>query len=310
MQNHGITSRSDLLRTGVSSNEIQRRVRSGEWQRIRTGIYALERVDPADPNAASVAWRRRFAAEVCWGGDEAAISHRAAAFLYGFDGFLTPPVARPEVTVPGRSACRGTHVHRSNHVLPRLVVSDLPVVTPEVCLLQLGQVCSPFGVEAALESALRHGITTLARVIEVAHGTLGRIEGGRILRAILRQRPIDAVPTANSLETSVLQVMRGLGCREIERHVTLGVEDYSFVVRRRHLCVVCSPTDVVAGATIRDFGETGWTVVEFGLRDLAAGPRAMAETVRTAILRSQRLSARVRRQNAGPTAGDVARRAA
>lgn len=270
-------------------------MRRGEWQRIRTGIYALSPIDPGDPNAAAVAWRRRFAAEVCWGGNEAALSHRAAAFVYGLDGFLTPPPGRPEVSVPGRSACRGAHVHRSNHLLPRVVVSDLPVVSPEICLLQLGQVCAPFGVEAALESALRHGITTVARVSEVAHGPLGRIEGGKVLRGILRQRPIDADPTTNPLETSVLQVMRGLGCRDIERHVSLGAEPYSFVVRRRRLAVVCSPTNVGGQATIHDLGDTGWTVVEFGLRDLAAGSRSMAETVRNAIVRSQRLSARVRR---------------
>jgi hypothetical protein len=310
MQSHGIASRSELLASGVSSNEIQRRVRRGEWQRVRIGIYAIGPVtDERSPvGPAPLTWHQRFAAELCWGGEQALISHRSAAYIYGFDGFLTLGGFSPDITVPGSSACRGDNVHRTSHELPRVIVSDVRVVTPEVCLVQLGQVASSYAVEAALESALRHGITTLERVTAVAFGADGRLEGGKKLRGVLRRRPLGATPTANVLETSVLQVMRGLGCRDIERHVALGDHEYSFVVRRRRLAVVCTASATPVASPVRDLDDAGWMVVEFGLSDLAAGTRAMAETVRSAIVRSQRMTARVRAFDARPIVDD--RRAA
>ncbi len=316
MQSHGIASRSELLASGVSSNEIQRRVRRGEWRRVRTGIYAVGPAADARSRTTNVCdpgpltWRQRFAAELCWGGEHAVLSHRSAAYVYGFDGFLTLEQSSPDITVPGSSACRGAHVHRTSHDLPRVTVSELPIVAPEVCLAQLGQVAPAFAVEAALESALRHGITTVERVTELAFGADGRIEGGKVLRAVLQHRPAGAAPTANALETAVLQVLRGLGCRDIERRGSLGADDYSFVVRRRRLAVVCTTVPTPVATPLRDGHDPGWTVLEFGLHDLAAGSRAMAETVRAAIVRSQRMTARMRAFDTRPIVQDTRDRAA
>jgi hypothetical protein len=310
MQSHGIASRTELLASGVTSNEIQRRVRRGHWRRVRTGIYAIGPVAPEQSSPGAVGpltWRQRFAAELCWGGEHAVLSHRSAAYVYGFDGFLTLDSGAPDVTVPGNSACRGDRVHRTSHALDRVIVSDLAVVSPEVCLVQLGQVASAHAVEAALESALRHGITTVERVTAVAFGDDGRLEGGKVLRSILQRRPAGATPTANALETAVLQVMRGLGCRDIERRAMLSNHEYAFLVPRRRLAVVCANEPVAAN---RDVTDAGWTILHFGLGDLAAGPRAMADTVRAAIIRSQRLTARVRAFEARQVALEPADRAA
>ena len=113
MQTHGVLTRSELLAAGISSNEVQRHVRGGRWRRIRAGIYATSCAD------ASEAWLQDFAGELCWGGDDAAISHRAAAFVYGLDGFLQRAEGRPDIVVPAASACRGTNVYRSVLEIPR-----------------------------------------------------------------------------------------------------------------------------------------------------------------------------------------------
>ena len=289
MQRHGVMSRTDLLAAGISSNEVQRRVRGRQWTRLRTGIYATA------PRAAREPWLLTFAGELCWGGEQAAISHRAAAFLYGLDGFLTPGI--PDIVVPAASACRGANVHRTQFDLPTVTLFDLPVVTPEVCITQWGHVVSENAVEAALESALRHGLTTVARVRAFVNGPLGRIDGGKVLRSIVRRRPADLVPTATHLETSVVQILRSFGCRSVERQARVDGITLSLVARHRHVAVSCCPGSRLV---LRDHDRTllldaGWTIVEVTQAEFVANEHAVAEAVRTAIVTAARQSARQRR---------------
>ncbi len=289
MKRHGVMSRTDLLAAGVSSNEIQRLVRGRRWTRLRTGIYATT------PKTIREPWLLTFAGELCWGGEHAAMSHRAAAFLYGLDGFLSPTV--PDIVVPASSACRGSHVHRTQFDLPTVTLFDLPVVTPEVCITQLGHVVSENAVEAALESALRHGLTTVERMRAVAHGPLGRIDGGKVLRSIVRRRPPDLAPTATHLETAVVQILRSFGCRSVERHARVDGITLSLVARKRHVAVSCCPG---SRPVLRDRDralllDAGWTIVEVTQAEFAADEHAVTEAVRTAIVTAARQSARERR---------------
>lgn len=289
MQRHGVMSRTDLLAAGVSSNEVQRRVRGRQWTRLRTGIYATA------PHAVSDSWLLTFSGELCWGGERAAMSHRAAAFLYGLDGFLTP--GTPDIVVPASSACRGVNVHRTQFDLPTVTLFGLPVVTPEACITQLGHVVSENAVEAALESALRHGLTTVARVRSFVNGPLGRIDGGKVLRSIVRRRPVDLVPTATHLETSVVQILRSFGCRSVERQARIDGITLSLVARKRHVAVSCCPG---SRRVLRDHDralllDTGWTLVEVTQAEFVADEQAVAEAVRAAIVTAARQSARQRR---------------
>lgn len=282
-------SRSDLLATGVSSNEVQRLVRGRHWTRLRTGIYATA------PKTVREPWLLTFAGELCWGGERAAMSHRAAAFLYGLDGFLTPQT--PDIVVPPASACRGAHVHRTQFDLPTVTLFDLPVVTPEACITQLGHVVSENMVEAALESALRHGLTTVERVRAFVDGPVGRIDGGKVLRSILRRRPPDLAPTSTHLETSVVQILRSFGCRSVEREARVDGITLSLVARKRHVAVSCCPGSRLV---LRDQDralllDAGWAVVEVTQAEFAADEHAVAEAVRTAIVTASRQSARQRR---------------
>jgi hypothetical protein len=282
-------SRADLLAAGVSSNEIQRLVRGRRWTRLRTGIYATT------PKAVREPWLLTFAGELCWGGERAAISHRAAAFLYGLDGFLSPQL--PDIVVPASSACRGANVHRTQFDLPTVTLFDLPVVTPEVCITQLGHVVSENDVEAALESALRHGLTTLERLRSFVEGPLGRIDGGKVVRSIVRRRPPELAPTATHLETSVLQILRSFGCRSVERQARVDGITLSLVARKRHIAVSCCPgtRPVLPDHDRALLLEAGWTVVEVTQAEFVADEHAVAEAVRTAIVTAARQSARQRR---------------
>lgn len=288
MQRHGVVSRTQLLAIGVSSNEVQRKVRGGHWRRIRAGIYATTQVDGRD------AWRQDYAGELCWGGEGAAISHRAAAFMFGLDGFLSPPKGRPDIVVSASSSCRGETVHRSTMTIPVVSVFDLRVVSPEACLVQLGHRATPDEVELAMESALRHRITSVTRLHEAAFGSLARMDGAKALRAILRRRPPDAPATSNSAETMVLQVLRNLGCRHLERGVSIGSEDFSFVIRKRRMAVSCLMSASIPRPSNRRIGlvDTGWTIVEVSLAELLSDASAVAYRLQAALVRTQRGPAR------------------
>ena len=68
----GVMSRKQILSCGVSDDVIGRLVRSGRWQRLAQGIYALE------PDS----WMQRVWAGLLIGGDRAVVGLRAAAKLW------------------------------------------------------------------------------------------------------------------------------------------------------------------------------------------------------------------------------------
>lgn len=98
----GNVSRSQLLKTGLSSAAIGARVKAGALVVRYAGIYALPppRMDPPALAAAAVL--------AC--GDAAVLSHSSAAYLWGFQPHWDP---LPEVTLTaGDRRPRGIRVHR------------------------------------------------------------------------------------------------------------------------------------------------------------------------------------------------------
>src|SRR4051794_40009977 len=71
-----LISRDQLRACGVSENTYKRRVRSGMWTEPHPGVIALGW-------SGSVSQRR--GAALLAAGDEAALSHRAAAAIWGID---------------------------------------------------------------------------------------------------------------------------------------------------------------------------------------------------------------------------------
>jgi very-short-patch-repair endonuclease len=287
MQSHGVMSRTELLALGVTSNEVQRRVRGGEWRRIRTGVYATTPTDGTN------IWLQDFAGELCWGGEHAVLSHSTAAYLYGLDGFSRPRVGRPHIMVPADSACRGLNVHRT--VLDHRTVSmfNLSVVAPDICLAQLGHVADVAEVELAVESALRHELVTLESLQEITTQAHTRIEGTRTLRTVLRRRPPDAPATRSQLETNVLQMLRHFGCAYPDRQVEMGAEVFAFTVPSRRLAISCVPRpEVTPAATRQVLKQQGWTVVDVALTELLNNQQAVVERLRDAVTKPSMLRPR------------------
>src|SRR5262249_10605206 len=79
---HGVVRRAQVFGAGVHRRTIDRLVQSGRWEIISRGVYRVV--------GAPRTWEQRALALVLAAGDDAVVSHRSAAYLYGLDGFGPP----------------------------------------------------------------------------------------------------------------------------------------------------------------------------------------------------------------------------
>ncbi len=114
---HGHVTREQLFAIGLGRRAIQHRVAMGWLIRVHAGVYAVGHVNLM-PTARAAA-----ASLAC--GERAALSHRSAASLWGFDRHWDTPF---EVTVAGSDRRRpGIKVHRSRTLTRRDITTQLGI---------------------------------------------------------------------------------------------------------------------------------------------------------------------------------------
>jgi very-short-patch-repair endonuclease len=117
---HGLVTREQLRRLGLSDDAILRWSRGGRIHRVARGVYALGRHSISD--------RGRIHAAVLACGPGAIVSHRSAAFLLGIGGRLPRVV---DVIVPSQ---RGREIDAVRvHMVPRPAPSELVLVDGIPC---------------------------------------------------------------------------------------------------------------------------------------------------------------------------------
>jgi hypothetical protein len=176
---HGLLTRSQAHRCGLSDRRIAQRLRSGRWVRAGRGVYRIV-------GAPRTAHQEALAAVLAAGRDAVA-SHLTAAGLFG----LVELPATPHVTVPASAGARtaGVIVHRSDLArLDRTTVGVIACTVPARTLLDVAALvsgsalerivdeafcsplCSPRAVLAAMERAQRRpgrpGVAALRAAIE------------------------------------------------------------------------------------------------------------------------------------------------
>lgn len=269
----GVISRKQARAMGLSSSAIDRRLASGEWQSIFTGVYRFV--------VAPRSWNQELIAACLWMGPQGAISHRSAAAWWELDGFGSGVV---EMTTKARGIHppRGLTVHSTSE----LPASDLfrkgpiEVTTPMRLLIDLGGVCREEMVEGALDSALRKGLVTLDRLGRRLDemGTKGR-PGTAALRAFMAER-VGAHHTESKLETKFLRLLRrnGLPLPVAQYQVQVGTKRYrlDFAYPDRKIGIECDGAAHHLGrqALQRDLNRqnalvaAGWVVLRFTWEDL------------------------------------------
>lgn len=124
----GVVSRQQARDAGWAEKAIDRRVRSGTWQRLQRGAYATFSGTPS--------WEARLWAAVLRAGPGAALSHQTAAEIHGLTG---KRISKIHISVPATrnpsqiGPIRGVVVHRGRGLvaewmppwqLPRTPVED------------------------------------------------------------------------------------------------------------------------------------------------------------------------------------------
>jgi very-short-patch-repair endonuclease len=192
---HGLVTRVELLRAGVTRAEIKRRLRTGALLVEYPGVYRVGHRAPS--------LEARYLAAVLACGEGAVLSGRAAGFLFGAIKGLAPP---PEVTAPKKRRVPGVKTRRSR-AIEATTYRGIPVTTVPRTLVDLAAVLDLDDLARAFhEAEVRHG-TTPAQV-EAVLERRPKSPGAAKLRAVLRG---DTPVTLSRLEKRFLVLLREAG---------------------------------------------------------------------------------------------------
>jgi hypothetical protein len=167
---HGLVTLTQLLACRFSHCAISRMVKGEKIERVRPGVYRL--------CGAPISWPATVLAAVLAVGDDAVLTHRSAAALWGL--IDRDDVAAVEISCPRQIRATGVRSHRRR--LPdedRAVRDAIPVTTAARTLVDLAEHLGPVDLGKLVDEALRRRITTLAELRTVA----GRSRAGRMARA-------------------------------------------------------------------------------------------------------------------------------
>ena len=189
---HGVVTRKQLLRAGITAREIQRRLERGALLPVHRGVYRVGHRAPSTD--------ARYMAAVLGCGKGAVLSGHAAAYLLGILKGRPPP---PEVTVPTKRRVKGVKTRRAN-TEDATVWRGIPVTTVPRTLVDL----APYLPEEELarachEAGVRHH-TTPAQV-EAVLARRPNSPGAAKLRAVLRG---EVHVTLSKLERRFLYLLR------------------------------------------------------------------------------------------------------
>ena len=192
---HGVVSRAQLLRAGVTVDEIRHRLRTGALLTEYRGVYRVGHRAPSR--------EARYLAAVRACGEGALLSGLAAAHLLGLlKG--APPAA--EVTAPTQRRVKGIRTRRSRRGDARDAWTwhGIPVTAVPHTLVDVAAVLAVDDLARAChEAGVRHG-TTPAEV-EAVLSRRPSAAGAANLRGVMRG---DARVTLSKLETRFLERLR------------------------------------------------------------------------------------------------------
>jgi very-short-patch-repair endonuclease len=232
---HGVFTRGMALEAGATPSLIDRRVKTGEWERPYPGVYVV-RGTPAT-------WERAVATAVSAAGRNAVASHATAAHLWDL-------AAKPhliEVTSPWKGRPDRRYViHRSTDLVAADVteVKGIPVTTVARTLVDVGV---PWGEGLAaqiLDEGLRTRSTDLTEVARLLHRVArkGR-RGVGVMRVVLADRLGWSGITQSQLEDECLRILRAAGIELPESQVRIVkrggkvIARVDFIYRRARLII-------------------------------------------------------------------------
>jgi very-short-patch-repair endonuclease len=227
---HGVVTRAELVRAGITLDEIKHRLRTGALLHEHRGVYRVGHRAP------SVEARYLAAVRAC--GEGAHLSGRAAAHLYGLIKGAPPP---PEVTTPRKRRVEGVAIRRARlDARDATAYRGIPTTTVPRTLTDLA---TDLPLDALARACHEAGVrfkTTPADVDAVLRRR-PRCPGAPMLRAVVHG---DARVTLSVLEKRFLELLQQarlplprtnrragshhVDCRWPARRLTVELDSYRF----------------------------------------------------------------------------------
>jgi very-short-patch-repair endonuclease len=225
---HGVVTRQELLRAGVTRDQIKRRLRRGTLIAVHRGVYRVGH------SAASREAQYMAAVKAC--GEQAVLCGRAAAHMWRILGGSPPP---PEVMAPVKRHVPGVLTRRRvisrRHVVAR---QRIPVTTVPRTLVDLAASLSEEALARACHDAGGLYKTTPKQVDAV----LRRVPNARGRKKLERIMHGDVPVTLSRLESRFLELLRDahlplpvtnqvagahrVDCRWPEQRLTVELDSY------------------------------------------------------------------------------------
>jgi hypothetical protein len=230
-RSHGVVSREDLIRIGMTPAQIRSRLARGDLIPIHRGVF---RVGHSAPSLEA-----RYFAAVKAGGQGALLHGRAAAHLLGL---LRRPPPQPEVLTTRRRQPSGVKISRCRAINPRDGRSwrGVPVTTVPRTIVDLAAVLDPPDLARAFhEAAVRHRVRPDAvdAILSRRHNWPGARE---LQRVIWGDEPVSLSKLESSFiaavraarlplpETNVPAGAHRVDCRWPEHRLTVELDSYRF----------------------------------------------------------------------------------
>jgi hypothetical protein len=210
VRQHGLVTRVQLLKVGLSQRQIDRRLSMGQLLVVHPGVYRVPSVKPSFEQAV-------LAACLASGG---VASHRAAARLFKLRGFERNREVEVCVDSARAPQLNGVVAHRSKG-LERTWIGVVPVTMPAEVLLQVAAV-APLRLQGAVNDMLCRALTTLPGLVRFLQRRAARGRNGtEFLRDAVAEQIRAGAPTESWLEDRLLEFVRARGYPEPVRQLRL-----------------------------------------------------------------------------------------
>ena len=281
----GFVSLDQCRSAGATAASVHRWTAQGRLQ--RAGGHGVR--FPGQPDN----WRRDLRAALADAGAGALVSHRAAAALHGFEGFLPGPI---EVVVPRAARHRkvvGT-LHTTGPVarIDRCEIDGLPATSAARTIIDLAACCTTRELERAIDSAVRDGGASVAFLARRLAALRGRGRAG----IVHVDRVLPNSGGTNALERRFLEVCRHAGierptCQVVHTRggTTLARVDFDFhpspvVVEVEGQVAHATPSQRQRDAQRRrELHHLGRVVVSFTFEDVFRRPAVVVHDLRRAL---------------------------
>jgi hypothetical protein len=288
----GLVTRTQSLAAGFRPYHVDHRLASGRWSLVHDAVY---RIGAAPSTTAQL----RLAAVLAIDG-LAAVSHRAAAELYGI-WWSRPPAIEITTTDKLSPELAGVTVHRIADLSARWIttVGAIPCTTVARTLVDLGAVMPDKDVAEALDRARGRGLVSFSEVKTAVEAVARRGRRGvGVMRRVLEPR-LAGEPPAGVLEARMARLLAVQGLPSALPEYRIWTDAGHFVARvdfaypelrlaievdgyEAHSSVVAFRRDRTRQ---NELVEEGWTVLRFTWGDVDGNSPSVGRAIRGTLNR-------------------------